>query len=56
MEKSLAAQKNLLQQQQEFEAESTEMQDFLQEEKSALAEALKDSEMEVSIDISNKKI
>ncbi|XP_051153219.1 uncharacterized protein LOC127276655 isoform X2 [Leptopilina boulardi] len=47
LEKSLAAQKNLLQQQQEFEAESTEMQDFLQEEKSALAEALKDSEMEL---------
>lgn len=47
LEKSLAAQKNLLQQQQEFEAESTEMQDFLQEEKSALAEALKDAEMEL---------
>lgn len=53
LEKSLAAQKNLLQQQQELEAESTEMQDFLQEEKSALAEALKDAEMEVSLHILN---
>ncbi|XP_015602230.1 uncharacterized protein LOC107271123 isoform X2 [Cephus cinctus] len=47
LEKSLAAQKTLLQQQQELEAESNEMQDFLQEEKSAMAEALKDAEAEL---------
>lgn len=47
LEKSLAAQKSLLQQQQELEAESAEMQDFLQEEKATLAEALKDAELEV---------
>jgi len=39
----------LLQQQQELEAESAEMQDFLQEEKATLADALKDSESEVDI-------
>lgn len=47
LEKSLAAQKALLQQQQELEAESAEMQDFLQEEKATLAEALKEAETEV---------
>jgi len=49
LDKSLAAQKALLQQQQELEAESAEMQDFLQEEKATLADALKDSELEVDI-------
>lgn len=49
LDKSLAAQKALLQQQQEFEAESVEMQDFLQEEKATLADALKDAELEVRI-------
>lgn len=47
MDKSLAAQKALLQQQQELEAESAEMQDFLQEEKATLVDALKDAEIEV---------
>lgn len=47
LEKSLAAQKALLQQQQELEAESAEMQDFLQEEKATLADALKEAETEV---------
>ncbi|XP_012277773.1 myosin-11 [Orussus abietinus] len=47
LEKSLAAQKTLLQQQQELEAESTEMQDFLQEEKATMAEALKEAEVEI---------
>ena len=47
LEKSLAAQKALLQQQQELEAESAEMQDFLQEEKATLADALKDAESEL---------
>ncbi|XP_029174253.1 uncharacterized protein LOC114942928 [Nylanderia fulva] len=46
LEKSLAAQKALLQQQQELEAESVEMQDFLQEEKATLVDALKDAELE----------
>jgi len=49
LDKSLAAQKALLQQQQELEAESAEMQDFLQEEKATLADALKDAELEVHI-------
>ncbi|XP_076233799.1 microtubule-binding protein cornetto isoform X2 [Calliopsis andreniformis] len=48
LEKSLAAQKALLQQQQELEAESAEMQDFLQEEKATLADALKEAETELS--------
>ncbi|XP_076657535.1 microtubule-binding protein cornetto isoform X2 [Halictus rubicundus] len=48
LEKSLAAQKALLQQQQELEAESAEMQDFLQEEKASLAEALKEAETELA--------
>jgi hypothetical protein len=47
LEKSLAAQKTLLQQQQDAEAESIELQEFLQAEKSTLADALKDSESEV---------
>ncbi|XP_072745853.1 uncharacterized protein Corn isoform X2 [Anoplolepis gracilipes] len=47
LEKSLAAQKALLQQQQELEAESAEMQDFLQEEKATLVDALKDAESEL---------
>ncbi|XP_029036439.1 uncharacterized protein LOC114872879 isoform X3 [Osmia bicornis bicornis] len=48
LEKSLAAQKALLQQQQELEAESAEMQDFLQEEKATLADSLKEAEAELS--------
>lgn len=48
LEKSLAAQKALLQQQQELEAESAEMQDFLQEEKASLAESLKEAETELA--------
>ncbi|XP_050590551.1 uncharacterized protein LOC126922214 isoform X8 [Bombus affinis] len=48
LEKSLAAQKALLQQQQELEAESAEMQDFLQEEKATLADALKEAETELA--------
>lgn len=49
LDKSLAAQKTLLQQQQELEAESAELQDFLQEEKATLADALKDAELEVRV-------
>lgn len=48
LEKSLAAQKTLLQQQQEIEAESIELQEFLQAEKSTLADALKDSETKIT--------
>ncbi|XP_076166372.1 microtubule-binding protein cornetto isoform X2 [Ptiloglossa arizonensis] len=48
LEKSLAAQKALLQQQQELEVESAEMQDFLQEEKATLADALKEAETELT--------
>ena len=51
MEKSLAAQKTLLQQQQDLEAESMELQEFLQAEKSTLAEALKDAETEVILKV-----
>lgn len=48
MDKSYAAQKMILQQQQEVEAESLEMQDFLQAEKSTLSETLRDLENEVT--------
>lgn len=46
MEKSLAAQRELIQQQQELETESMEMQEFLQEEKATLEIALKEAESE----------
>lgn len=48
LDKSYAAQKMLLQQQQEGEVEALEMQDFLQAEKSTLAEALQDTETELN--------
>jgi len=48
LERSLAAQKTLLQQQQETEAESLELQEFLQAEKLTLGDALRDAETEVS--------
>lgn len=48
LERSLAAQKTLLQQQQETEAESLELQEFLQAEKLTLGDALRDAEVEVS--------
>jgi len=48
LERSLAAQKTLLQQQQETEAESLELQEFLQAEKSTLGDALRDAEAELS--------
>lgn len=48
LEKSLAAQKALLQQHQELEAESGEMEEFMQAEKSALADALKEAEIEIA--------
>lgn len=47
LEKSFAAQKNLLQQQQEVEAEYAELQEFLQAEKTALSESLHDNEVEI---------
>ncbi|KAJ8918872.1 hypothetical protein NQ315_011164 [Exocentrus adspersus] len=46
LEKSLAAQKTLLQQQQELELESAELQEFIQAEKMT-HEALKESELEL---------
>lgn len=46
LEKSLAAQKILLQQQQELEAESIELQEFMQDEKCTLSEAIKELESE----------
>jgi DNA-binding transcriptional MerR regulator len=48
LERSLAAQKTLLQQQQETEVESLELQEFLQAEKLTLGDALRDAEAEVS--------
>ncbi|XP_063225994.1 uncharacterized protein LOC134532896 [Bacillus rossius redtenbacheri] len=48
LEKSLAAQKMLLQQQQENDFESMELQDFLQAEKSTLSEALREAEVEIT--------
>lgn len=47
MEKSLAAQKILLQQQRELEAESAELQEFMQAEKSTLSEALHEAELKI---------
>uniref|UniRef100_V5GQJ5 Uncharacterized protein n=1 Tax=Anoplophora glabripennis TaxID=217634 RepID=V5GQJ5_ANOGL len=47
LEKSIAAQKSLLQQQQDLEAESMELQEFMQAEKMTLHEALKESEAEL---------
>ena len=47
LERSVAAQKMLLQQVQEQEAEAGELQDFLQAEKATLQEALKEAETEV---------
>jgi len=47
LDRSMAAQKTLIHQLQEAEAEARELQDFLQAEKNTLAEALRDSEVEV---------
>jgi len=47
-EKSLAAQKTLLQQHQDLEAESMELQEFMQAEKTTLSDALRDAESEIS--------
>ncbi|KAJ8980911.1 hypothetical protein NQ317_011552, partial [Molorchus minor] len=47
LEKSITAQKILLQHQQELETESTELQEFMQAEKTTLNEALKESEAEL---------
>ncbi|XP_050297319.1 uncharacterized protein LOC126736802 [Anthonomus grandis grandis] len=47
LEKSLAAQKTLLQQHQDLEAESIELQEFMQAEKTTLADALKEAENQI---------
>lgn len=47
LDKSLAAQKTLLQQHQELEAESLELQEFLQAEKSTLSDSLREAEVEI---------
>lgn len=47
MEKSLKIQDNLIKQKNELEEESTELQDFLQAEKVAFMEALKEAEHEI---------
>ncbi|KAH1017014.1 interaptin isoform X1 [Dendroctonus ponderosae] len=47
LNKSLAAQKALLQQNQDALAESLELQDFMQAEKTTLADSLKESENEI---------
>ncbi|XP_044586405.1 uncharacterized protein LOC123266297 isoform X1 [Cotesia glomerata] len=49
LEKSLAAQKTLFQHQQEVEAESMELQEFLQLEKNSIAEAMKEVEADLKI-------
>ncbi|XP_037088816.1 leucine zipper putative tumor suppressor 3-like [Pollicipes pollicipes] len=48
LEKSVAAQKTLLQQVQETEAESFELHEFMQLEKNALVDALREAENEVA--------
>lgn len=47
LDKSLHNQRKIIEQQQESEAESLEMQEFLQAEKSTLADTLKELENEV---------
>ncbi|KAL1494306.1 hypothetical protein ABEB36_009925 [Hypothenemus hampei] len=47
LEKSLAAQKTLLQQHQDLEAESMELQEFMQAEKVTLTDALRETETEI---------
>lgn len=47
LDKSFAAQKILLQQQQELQEEGVELKEFMQAEKNALSEALRESENEV---------
>ena len=49
MEKSLKVQANLICQKNELEEESTELQDFLQAEKVAFMEALKEAENEIQL-------
>lgn len=46
MHRSVVVQKNLLEEKEEFEKETTELQDFLQDEKSALMDALREAESE----------
>ncbi|XP_014231812.1 uncharacterized protein LOC106655771 isoform X1 [Trichogramma pretiosum] len=48
LEKSLTAQKQLMQQNQDLEIESLEIKEFLQEEKAMLEAALKDTEAELA--------
>lgn len=48
MERSLGAQRNLIQQQEEHKNESNEIQDFLQTENSTLMDGLKDAELEIN--------
>ena len=46
MHRSILVQRSLLVEKEEFEKESTELQDFLQDEKTALVDALKEAETE----------
>lgn len=48
MERSLGAQRNLIQQQEEHKNEASEIQDFLQTENSTLMDGLKDAEIEIN--------
>lgn len=48
MERSLGAQRNLMQQQEEHKNEASEIQDFLQTENSTLMDGLKDAELEIN--------
>lgn len=48
LEKSVAENKSLLQQQKDFEAETCEMADFMKAEVSTLNDSLKESELEIS--------
>lgn len=46
MNRSINVQRNLLEEKEEIEKESTELQDFLQDEKTALVDALREAEVE----------
>lgn len=49
MNRSLLVQQSLMDERKSFEKESTELQDFLQDEKTAIVEALKDAESEIEV-------
>lgn len=59
MNRSIRVQRSLLEEKQNYEKETSELQDFLQDEKTAIVEALKDAESEVEqcqVKLSQKEV